>query len=265
MGEIQKRIFSALFLAPLLVALFYFLSLKWFFVFITCVAAIAMIELVMMVDIRERYLVPFLAMVSFIPLYQKSLNTYILWLLFSTLIYMVIKFLKGENIRENINRDTIIGIHTLIVSEIFIALPLFYLFLLKEMDNTLPLIFLCAIWASDINAFFIGKAFGRKPLVPRISPKKTFEGLGGAITGSMLIMLFTYRLTRMTMAEAVIIGGIIGLLAQFGDIFESMAKRVCETKDSSSLIPGHGGILDRFDSFIFTTPFLYHYLSGIKG
>jgi len=265
MGEIKKRIITGISLAPVVASLFYFLSLKWFFAFLSCVAVIAIFELVMMADVRERYLILFLAMVSFIPLYQRTLNTYILWLIFSTLIYMVIKFLKGENIRENINRDTIKGIHTLIVCEIFIVLPLFYLCLLKEIGNTFPLILLCAIWASDISAFLVGKTFGRKPLVPRISPKKTVEGLGGAISGSMLIMLFTYRITGMTMVEALIIGGIMGVLAQLGDIFESMAKRVCETKDSSSLIPGHGGILDRFDSFIFTTPFLYHYVSGIKG
>jgi len=265
MGEIKKRIISGIFIAPVIASFFYFLPLKWFFVFLSCVAVIAIFELVIMADLRERYLILFLTMISFIPLYQRSLNTYILWLIFSTLIYMVIKFLKGESIRENINRDTIKGIHTLIMCEIFIVLPLFYMYLLKEIGNTFPLVFLCTIWASDTNALFIGKTFGKNPLVPRISPKKTFEGLGGAVSGSMLIMLFTYRITRMTMVEALIIGGIIGVLAQFGDIFESMAKRVCETKDSSSLIPGHGGLLDKFDSFIFTTPFLYHYLSGIKG
>jgi phosphatidate cytidylyltransferase len=68
----------------------------------------------------------------------------------------------------------------------------------------------------------------------------------------------------MGILETVIVGATIGILTQMGDILESAGKRVCAIKDSSRLIPGHGGILDRIDSFIFTAPFLYHYLTGVK-
>ena len=112
---------------------------------------------------------------------------------------------------------------------------------------------------------FVGKAFGKRPLVPRISPKKTYEGLFGAILGSMMVIILSHRVMGVGILESVLLGGIIGMLAQIGDVFESVGKRICDVKDSSSLIPGHGGILDRIDSFIFTTPFIYHYLTGIKG
>jgi phosphatidate cytidylyltransferase len=263
--ELKKRVLAAIFLAPLIAFLFYFLPHKWFFVFLSLVSLIAMFELVVMADIRESYLVLFLAMISLIPLYQKSLNTYLLWILFSPVIFMFIKFLRGEGRYENINRDTIRGINTMLLCEVFILLPIFYLYLLKEIGRYFPLILLLALWASDTCAYFLGSTFGKRLLVPRISPHKTYEGLFGAIMGSTIVIMLSSKLLGMGILESLIIGVAIGILAQMGDIFESIGKRVCEVKDSSILIPGHGGILDRIDSFIFTTPFLYHYLSGIKG
>ncbi|MDD5008422.1 MAG: phosphatidate cytidylyltransferase, partial [Syntrophorhabdaceae bacterium] len=166
--------------------------------------------------------------------------------------------------KETANRDIFLGIMVLLFGGIFIMLPLFYIYKLKELRNSLPLIFLFALWASDTSAYFAGKAFGKIPLVPRISPKKTVEGLCGAILGSMIIIVVSHTLIGITVRESLAIGCIIGLLGQLGDILESLGKRLSETKDSSSLIPGHGGILDRIDSFIFTAPFLYYYLAGIR-
>jgi phosphatidate cytidylyltransferase len=152
----------------------------------------------------------------------------------------------------------------MLLSETFIVLPLFYLYLLKDVNSLLPLLLILALWASDIAAYFLGKTFGKKLLVPRTSPKKTYEGLLGAVIGPMIIMALSSRLMGTGITESIIIGGFIGLLGQIGDIFESVGKRVCDVKDSSSLLPGHGGMLDRIDSLIFTAPFLYHYFTGIK-
>ncbi len=252
-------------MAPVILALFYFLPAKWIFVFLALVALIAIYELITMSGIAERYLILSLSILGLVPLYTQSLHIFLLWLLFSPVIYLVTQFLQRESIKkDNINRDILRGVCVMFLSEIFIVLPLFYLYLLKDINSLLPLLLILALWASDIMAYFLGKTFGKKLLVPRISPKKTYEGLLGAVLGPMIIMALTSKLLGTGIAESIIMGCFIGLLGQIGDIFESVGKRVCDVKDSSSLLPGHGGILDRIDSLIFTAPFVYHYFTGIK-
>ncbi|HBL23722.1 MAG TPA: phosphatidate cytidylyltransferase, partial [Deltaproteobacteria bacterium] len=131
------------------------------------------------------------------------------------------------------------------------------LYLLKELDPLFPLILLVSIWASDTFAFIIGKNLGKHPLAPQISPKKTVEGLLGSALGSLAVTTAAYQLLGLSIAGALVVGAATGILGQAGDLLESACKRVFNTKDSSQLIPGHGGLLDRIDSFIFTAPFLY--------
>ncbi len=132
----------------------------------------------------------------------------------------------------------------------------------SEVNLYFPVILILTIWASDTGAYFIGKSFGKKRLAPQISPKKTYAGLFGALFGGAMLTLAFGKMLGMDIAESIVVGAMIGLLGQLGDIFESIAKRVYNVKDSSALIPGHGGMLDRIDSFLFSTPFLYHYLMG---
>ncbi len=265
MSDTKQRVLTALCLAPVIVALFYFLPVKWFFVFLALVALLSIYELITMSGIVERYLILFLSILGFVPLYTQSIHIFLMWLLFSPVIFLVTQFLQRENIKkENVNRDIVCGVSVMLLSEIFIVLPLFYLYLLKEVNTLFPLLLILALWASDIAAYFLGKNFGKKLLVPRISPKKTYVGLLGAVIGPLIVMGFFSRFMGTEIIESTIIGALIGILGQIGDIFESTGKRICDVKDSSSLLPGHGGILDRIDSLIFTAPFLYHYFTGIK-
>jgi len=218
-----------------------------------------------MSGIAERYLVLLLSILGFVPLYTQSIHIFLMWLLFSPVIFLITQFLQRESIKkDNVNRNIMRGVSIMLLAEIFIILPLFYLYLLKDVNAIFPLILILALWASDIAAYFLGKTFGKKLLVPRISPKKTYLGLLGAVIGPMIVMALSSRFMGTGIIESIIIGCLIGLLGQIGDIFESAGKRVCDVKDSSSLLPGHGGILDRIDSLIFTAPFLYHYFTGIK-
>jgi phosphatidate cytidylyltransferase len=115
--------------------------------------------------------------------------------------------------------------------------------------------------ASDSGAYFAGRAFGRHPLAPSISPSKTIEGAVGGVAGAMLnAALCQWVFFRLLGGrEAVTLGAMISLLAQLGDLSESALKRAFGAKDSGWIIPGHGGILDRLDSLLFPFVFTYYY------
>jgi phosphatidate cytidylyltransferase len=264
-GELKKRVIAGVLLAPFTAFLFYILPVKWFFAFLTIIAVFAVLESITMAKIPGRYLPLFIIIMGLAPLYYKSYELYLMWLIASPLIYLFIELAFNRGKKEDINKAIMRTIAVILLGEVFIILPLFYVSLLKELNNYLPLILLFALWASDTCAYFGGKTFGKTPLVPQISPKKTFEGLIGAILGGMFIIVLTSRLSGLSLTKSLIIGFLIGILGQLGDIFESIGKRVSGVKDSSSLIPGHGGVLDRMDSFIFTAPFLYNIycLAGI--
>ena len=113
----------------------------------------------------------------------------------------------------------------------------------------------------DIGAYLIGSAVGNRPLIPRISPRKTVEGFAGGLAASWLAALAARPLLGpVPMAHAVILGGVLGLLAQAGDLAESLLKRDCQAKDSGRVIPGMGGTLDLLDSLLFTLPVYYGYV-----
>jgi phosphatidate cytidylyltransferase len=262
--EIQKRVLAGLCLAPPIVFIFYYLPQKGFLIFVALISVLAVLELVRMGNTRYKYFLGLLAMLCLVPLYRESLREFVLWLLFSPVAYLFAVSLGRRTEGENVNNAIMAALTTLYLSQVFVVLPLFYFYLLKGAGNFYPLILLFAVWASDTGAFIFGKNFGKRRLVPLISPKKTYEGLAGAMVGSMVIICLSSKLLGLGILEAIILGAVIGVLGQTGDIFESIWKRVSEVKDSSSLIPGHGGILDRMDSFIFTAPLLYHYLVGLK-
>lgn len=264
MGELKKRIIAGVCLAPAIVLIFYFLPSLLFFIFLVIIAILATIEVLKIAMVKERVLISFLVLCSAFPLYLKSYEVYVMWAILSVLIYLVLRVFLIRSYKQGLYGDIVRGIVVLIFSEIFIMLPMTYFYFLKEINKYLPFIVLFSIWASDITAYFFGKGFGRRPLAPHISPKKTVEGLIGAIIGSMIILGLSGSITGLGLMESIFVGGLMGILGQMGDMFESTGKRLCEVKDSSGLIPGHGGILDRIDSFIFTTPFLYHYIAGIR-
>jgi phosphatidate cytidylyltransferase len=118
------------------------------------------------------------------------------------------------------------------------------------------------IWASDTGAYYVGTAFGKRRLYEKISPKKSFEGLIGGTAASMLVALLgSFWLVKgLGAAEAVVLGLVLALVGTLGDLAESLIKRSAGVKDSGTLIPGHGGVLDRMDSMLFAAPVLYYYL-----
>lgn len=117
------------------------------------------------------------------------------------------------------------------------------------------------VWAGDTFAYYTGKNFGRRKLVPRISPKKTVEGLIGGIVGALVgaaVAHWTF-FGEMPLHHALICAAILATAGVIGDLVVSAWKRSAEVKDTGSILPGHGGILDRVDSLLFTAPLLYTY------
>lgn len=143
---------------------------------------------------------------------------------------------------------------------LFVALPFSYLVRLDEMSQTgraLILFTLVLIWAGDTFAYFTGKAVGRFPMAPALSPKKTWEGAIANLIGSILVAAgFSYWL-QIDLWTLVAIAGGANIAGQMGDLLESAYKRAANVKDSGALLPGHGGMLDRIDSLILASPIVW--------
>lgn len=150
-------------------------------------------------------------------------------------------------------------------SLIYAPVMLSFVFMTRELENGIYLVWMIFIssWISDTCAYFVGVLFGKHKLAPVLSPKKSIEGSIGGIAGSAIVgALFGYYLDSTLgagqfMVMLAIVGGVGSVISQVGDLAASAIKRNYEIKDYGNLIPGHGGIMDRFDSVIFTAPMTY--------
>jgi phosphatidate cytidylyltransferase len=143
---------------------------------------------------------------------------------------------------------------------LLIALPFSYLIRTNEFEGVgrlLVLFTLVLIWAGDMLAYFAGRAFGRVPMVPTLSPKKTWEGAAANLVASLLIALLLSRWLPIGLSRLCVVAGLANIAGQMGDLIESAYKRGAGVKDSSSLLPGHGGMLDRVDSLILASPVVW--------
>ncbi|HEY4945836.1 MAG TPA: phosphatidate cytidylyltransferase, partial [Candidatus Limnocylindrales bacterium] len=123
-----------------------------------------------------------------------------------------------------------------------------------------PLLLVAAVWSYDTGAYVVGRAIGRHPFLPWISARKTVEGVVGGLVAATTAAAIVLAVMGRDPLEALALGPALGVAAQAGDLAESLLKRAAGAKDSGTVIPGHGGILDRIDSFLFAGPILVAYV-----
>jgi phosphatidate cytidylyltransferase len=149
---------------------------------------------------------------------------------------------------------------------IYLALPFATFIMIGFIQSSevysfvLPMILFILIWTNDTFAYLIGKYLGKRPIIPAISPNKTVEGTFGGIVFT-IIMVFILKNDSISVASWLVLAVIVSISSFSGDVFESFLKRNASVKDSGSIIPGHGGMLDRFDAFFVASPVAYAYLS----
>ncbi len=146
---------------------------------------------------------------------------------------------------------------------LYVPLLLSHLIMIRMLPHGVPWLFLIMVivMSGDSAAFYVGSSLGRTKLYPAVSPKKSVEGSLGGLAGSLL-GAFVSRLLffpELTPADCVAAALLLGVLGQLGDLFESLLKRSCGVKDSGTIFPGHGGILDRLDSILFAAPAAFYY------
>ena len=119
---------------------------------------------------------------------------------------------------------------------------------------------LLTTFAVDTGAYLVGRAVGKHPLAPSISPNKTWEGSVGGFVSAVVVAVALGQVLDLNIDvwQQAVIGAAVGVVAQWGDLLESKLKRIADVKDAGSIIPGHGGLLDRLDSLLFTLPAVYY-------
>jgi phosphatidate cytidylyltransferase len=182
-------------------------------------------------------------------------------------------------VREFFRRDisvSLLRIVTTLSGVIFVSFFIGHLLLIRDLKfaagegfrpvgRSFVFFLMIVIWVTDTGAWWVGRSFGRLRFAPIISPKKSWEGaIAGTVMAGLAAFVFREFFLREALGgvEALFYGVVIAVTAQISDLAESLMKRSFGVKDSSSLLPGHGGILDRFDSFIFSAPLFYYFLIG---
>ena len=270
LGNTAQRVIVALITIPLIIALSYFGKIYFFF-FAAGIGLISYYEFHLLAKNKGvfTHLTPGLIAILSILIgsYYHTTSFYSLLIIIVLVVLLVELFRKKGSAIHNIGA-TLLGI-------MYLGLFTSALISIREIYSTsadlynqggyIIIAVLASIWVCDSAAFFFGVRFGKHKLFPRISPKKSWEGAIAGFVFSVLIMIAAKFIVLEFLQWTTIIafGIIVGIIGQIGDLVESMLKRDAGVKDSSALIPGHGGIFDRFDSLLYTAPVIFIYLKFI--
>jgi len=196
----------------------------------------------------------------------ENINNYsVIYLLFFTVVLTLFLHVVLSN------KITYVDISVTLLAIFYITFLFSFIILTRNMGKGHLYIWFILIggWVTDSAAYFIGKFFGKHKLIPTISPKKTIEGAVGGIVICTLVMYIyglainTYYSIDISTIHYIILGIIVSIFGQIGDLSASAIKRSTTIKDFGNIMPGHGGIIDRFDSILFVAPIVYFYLTFI--
>lgn len=277
MKELTKRSIVAAFGIPVIVLLIY-LGSYYFTVAVTFLSTVTLWEFYKIVEKKGAKPNKFWGLTFNIVL---TLSSYFLFsnqhyneILFAESLIFIVGALSLQLISKNHN--AIMNISATIGGSAYITLFFICLIAVREYDyfgyiyygqppafDSMILVysFIVSVWICDTAAYLFGRKFGRHKLMPHVSPKKSWEGAVAGFFGSVVTMvLINYFTDNLDFAHSLMIGIIVGIGGQIGDLAESQLKRDAGVKDSSGILPGHGGFLDRFDSILFVSPIILVYL-----
>jgi phosphatidate cytidylyltransferase len=301
----MKRVLTAAVLVPPVLFAVFRAPLWLFSALVAAIAVLALSEYLNIVKAygitpmpRSAYVIGLLTIFSAFASADISLPARFLWLsLFSrgwmALPCLALVFGIPVVLRRDM-RMAVAASATSLFGVVYVAVPLATLVLLRhDSYYQVFLVFaLFSVWAGDIAAYYTGRSLGRHKLAPVVSPNKTWEGAAASVLASISVSLLIFHFgsgiarlfsrpnisfymplpgaPHLSLPHLLALGVIANIAAQFGDLFESAIKRGAQIKDSGSLLPGHGGILDRIDALLFAVPavwyyaFLTRYLEGIN-
>ncbi len=255
LSKINKRYIGSLIILPIILAIFLGgIVLKSIMGILTIIAIIEFSRSLSIKEIKiNKYLILLFTIIYYVG-NLKYLNLYIYAFFIILLLYSLSK------------NSNIVDISLSFISIFYIVIPFSFIFILNNKNIYLPWIIFLSAWSTDTIAYIIGKNFGKHKISKRISPNKTLEGsLAGVIGCVIVILIFGYIFKdnlKISMLNLFILSIFTSISAQLGDLIASSIKRFTGIKDFGNLIPGHGGILDRFDSILMisVTVFMYAYI-----
>ena len=264
-NSLLKRVIVTLIFGPLIIWVFWVKGIA-LYIFLVAVTSFGQWELFRMIRGKIRFPHRLIGFVSGLLIVTDAFfgySVHLIGILITSLIlYFIIEIISGkENKLGNISLSMFFTVYP--------ALFVIFLFKIEHIDNMFSgtdkrfilLFILLFVWMFDTTSYFIGRFFGKRPFFPSISPNKTAEGFWGGIIGVLILgIIVSFIVGKSYMFHFLVIAVLTALAGQIGDLSESIIKRGLGIKDSSNIIPGHGGILDRFDSLIFAGPVVYFYL-----
>lgn len=257
-----KRVISSLVVLPPLIILLVYASRGWFFLLLLIINLLALREFFGLPIFSEdkwfKTLSLLFGSLILLAAYIWGMSGLTGFFLLALLALFLFSIYNLDDLNKALPR---LGVG--MIGVVYISCLLSYFILLRDSDFgiLLVLFLLTVVWSTDTSAYYVGKNFGKTKLLPLVSPNKTVEGAIGGLVGACVasVAFKIIFFDTLSFFDALFLPLILSATGQMGDLFESFIKRWAGVKDMGSLIPGHGGILDRIDGLLFAAPVLYFY------